>query len=537
MRVLFAALVLLAAAAAPVPAAAGFSHTAVGNRLLRVLPRFWPARYDEDLDVVVVEGLAATGLGELHLPARRGATSALHSNYTTLHMHANGTLEDRTTGLCRECLFEGRGETEGRMRGTLIEGELRAFLRHGVAAYGIETARLRDGSLFSFAFMLRDAPQDYHRGFEPSGFGSPSGGHRAPHTASRFTDITAEVEVTQVLSSLLVDDYGSRAQTYAASLFTLAAGYFDAASFESTGDRANVKLVLVRQISVALGAGFDVGHDAEGYISSSAFLKKLGTYRAANPSLFTDVAMGLVSRTFAGDTLGLAYTSSACDSSFALAVTSTSRGSPGAVAAIEAHEVLHLLGVPHLSGSGSGDGIMSPTINIGSDTVVSAITTVTIEAAQAYMEASGSCLEARAPGASTWFSTAVCGDGITQPGEACDDGATGSACCTTGCVYTSGAVCGTTDPCCNAATCTLTSGGQTRLCTAASGDCLPSVYCDGLKASCPVQTPTCGSSDGGGYGGVTTTHSSGELSEGAYLGIILGSVGALAVVAFVWNNK
>jgi hypothetical protein len=43
----------------------------------------------------------------------------------------------------------------------------------------------------------------------------------------------------------------------------------------------------------------------------------------------------------------------------------------------------------------------------------------------------------------------VCGNGIVEPGEECDAGNSGNACCTTQCKYTAGSRCGDTDtPCC-----------------------------------------------------------------------------------------
>lgn len=101
-----------------------------------------------------------------------------------------------------------------------------------------------------------------------------------------------------------------------------------------------------------------------------------------------------------------------------------------------------------------------------------------------------------------------CGNGIVEPGEACDCGGPGgcpedSCCNPSTCQLRSGAACDPgTDACCTDQ-CQVAPSGQ--VCRASTGLCDPEETCDGSSSQCPDDVQECGDDDdnngGGGFGG------------------------------------
>ena len=77
----------------------------------------------------------------------------------------------------------------------------------------------------------------------------------------------------------------------------------------------------------------------------------------------------------------------------------------------------------------------------------------------------------------------TCGNGVVEPGEACDDN---SACCTSSCTLASGAQCSGNTTCCSS-TCHF--NPSTTLCAGGNGMCVNG-QC--LQSSCPTNLPFCG---------------------------------------------
>lgn len=99
-----------------------------------------------------------------------------------------------------------------------------------------------------------------------------------------------------------------------------------------------------------------------------------------------------------------------------------------------------------------------------------------------------------------------CGNGIVEPGEACDcggeEGCPENSCCNPStCQLQRGAACDpATDACCTDQ-CQVASSGQ--VCRASTGSCDPEETCDGTSSRCPEdeRDDSCGNGNGGGGSG------------------------------------
>ena len=90
-------------------------------------------------------------------------------------------------------------------------------------------------------------------------------------------------------------------------------------------------------------------------------------------------------------------------------------------------------------------------------------------------------------------SSAVCGNGIVEPGEQCDCPDNNCTCydhCCNGwtCQLETNAACSATDGCCDETTCSIAASGT--VCRASLGPCDTAETCDGVSKSCPVDTVT-----------------------------------------------
>jgi hypothetical protein len=78
----------------------------------------------------------------------------------------------------------------------------------------------------------------------------------------------------------------------------------------------------------------------------------------------------------------------------------------------------------------------------------------------------------------------ACGNGVVEPGEACDPGAQVDSCCTATCQLVAGCLCGTTQPCCTASGRFKAAGTVCR--AARSATCDLAETCTGLWGMCPM---------------------------------------------------
>ncbi|CAG1980279.1 unnamed protein product [Fusarium graminearum] len=92
-----------------------------------------------------------------------------------------------------------------------------------------------------------------------------------------------------------------------------------------------------------------------------------------------------------------------------------------------------------------------------------------------------------------------CGNGIVEPGEACDCGSdwqcrSNSCCDPDTCQLRSGAECDPASDGCCTDECRIASSG--RICRASTGDCDPEERCDGSSGQCPIDEQSCDDQDG-----------------------------------------
>jgi hypothetical protein len=129
------------------------------------------------------------------------------------------------------------------------------------------------------------------------------------------------------------------------------------------------------------------------------------------------------------------------------------------------------------------------------------------------------------PGGRSTLSTNQCGNGILEPGEECDPGASGSSCCTSECKLRSGAVCDPTNFACCTDSCQF--AASSVVCRPAVNEqCDTAETCSGSSATCPTDVhandgTSCGADGEGLYcaSGLCTSRDLQCRNEGATLDI------------------
>eukprot|EP00808_Paulinella_micropora_P031868 g74176.t1 len=158
------------------------------------------------------------------------------------------------------------------------------------------------------------------------------------------------------------------------------------------------------------------------------------------------------------------------------------------VGAVVAHEIGHNLGMQHDNLTMNGCPSSGYTMNA----VISAVPTEFSNCSTDYFKKTYidsnpklTCLDPAETGLGQWSYAPVCGNGFVEEGEQCDCGSGGSdQCCNCAtCKLASGALCGSSEPCC---TSSCTYKAATEVCRAAADSCDIAEKCSGNSGACPL---------------------------------------------------
>ncbi|KAG8551445.1 hypothetical protein GDO81_004111 [Engystomops pustulosus] len=180
-------------------------------------------------------------------------------------------------------------------------------------------------------------------------------------------------------------------------------------------------------------------------------------------------------------TVGMAYVGTVCSPSHSVSISTFNVGNtPANHAPVVAHELGHVLGMSHDNGRCADTFIMYSIVN-GAQTFS---TCSANDFETLFLNGHGTCLQ-NPPDPNQVLSTPVCGNNVVERGEECDCGSAQEC----------------KNPCCNAATCRLTSGSQCAQglccdnckfkvagtpCRGKADTCDLPEYCNGSYALCPV---------------------------------------------------
>ncbi|KAM3592181.1 uncharacterized protein V6R79_014109 [Siganus canaliculatus] len=204
-----------------------------------------------------------------------------------------------------------------------------------------------------------------------------------------------------------------------------------------------------------------------------------------------DTAQFVTGKDFEGDTVGLANKFAMCTGNSG-GVNQDHHDNAIGLASTIAHEMGHNFGLSHDAPGctcgpsyGGGDCVMADKLRTGRAAFPDFFSDCSVEQLSEFLErAQPSCLSRPPSSVKTLDVGPRCGNGLLDPGEACD--------------------CGTTEecenPCCDASTCRLTEGAQCAhglccqncqlqqagsVCRKSAGDCDLPEYCTGASADCP----------------------------------------------------
>ncbi|KAM5140951.1 disintegrin and metalloproteinase domain-containing protein 9-like [Mantella aurantiaca] len=260
----------------------------------------------------------------------------------------------------------------------------------------------------------------------------------------------------------------------------------------------NIRIVITNLVTWITDNPIDVNSGSAGDV-----LGRFTQWRDSTKDLKRcDIYHLLIGRGSFSGVIGMAFVGTVCSPTLGTAI-STFSGSPESHASVVAHELGHILGMSHDDTTCPGNFIMHSTDN-GAKTF-SSCSANDFEAL--IQNGRGSCLR-NPPDPNQILSIPVCGNNLVENGEECDCG-TQQQC---------------TDPCCNAATCRLTSGSQCAQglccekckfkvagtpCRSQANLCDFPEYCNGSNGLCPVDVYVmngypCGQSYC--YGGVCQTY-------------------------------
>ncbi|KAM8924678.1 disintegrin and metalloproteinase domain-containing protein 9-like [Pelodytes ibericus] len=241
-------------------------------------------------------------------------------------------------------------------------------------------------------------------------------------------------------------------------------------------DPLNIKIVLVSLVIWSGTNPIDVSQSSAG-----AVLGDFSNWRKNTAGLKrTDISHLLIGHDSFSGVLGMAFVGTVCSPNLGSAFSIFPPGSqPSGIATIFAHEVGHNLGMYHDDTTCGGNNIMRSTDSGGK--TFSSCSANDFE--NLILKGGGTCL-LNPPDPNSVLSLPVCGNNVVEKGEECDCGLPKDC----------------TNPCCNAATCRLTSGSQCAqglccanckfnvagtVCRPISDPCDLPEYCNGTYGLCP----------------------------------------------------
>ncbi|XP_075072190.1 disintegrin and metalloproteinase domain-containing protein 9-like [Mixophyes fleayi] len=260
----------------------------------------------------------------------------------------------------------------------------------------------------------------------------------------------------------------------------------------------NIRVVLTSLITWATSNPIDVSSGTAGDV-----LGRFSNWKDNTTLRRCDAYHLLIGHgAFSGGVIGMAFVGTICSPRLATSISTFSPGStPPSQATVLAHELGHILGMSHDDSKCPGSYIMHST-DTGA-TIFSSCSASDFEAL--ILKGGGVCLR-NPPDPNQVLSVPVCGNNIVEGGEECDCGSQQQC----------------TNPCCNAATCTLTSGSQCAqglccdnckfkvggtICRPDANICDLPEYCNGSHGLCPIDVYImdgypCNNSQSYCYGGV-----------------------------------
>ncbi|XP_018409167.1 PREDICTED: disintegrin and metalloproteinase domain-containing protein 9-like [Nanorana parkeri] len=238
----------------------------------------------------------------------------------------------------------------------------------------------------------------------------------------------------------------------------------------------NIRIVITYLLTWITQNPFDVSTGSAGDV-----LGRFVQWRESTPGLKRcDIYHLLIGHgAFQGGVIGMAFVGTICSPRLGSSI-STFSGSPQSHASVVAHELGHILGMNHDDTECKGSYIMH-SADIGAKTFS---TCSANDFGSLIQRGGGDCLR-NPPDPDQVLSIPVCGNNLVEKGEECDCGSPQDC----------------KNPCCNAATCRLTSGSQCAqgLCCdnckfrVAGTPCRPQAnscdfpeYCNGYYSLCPV---------------------------------------------------
>ncbi|KAG8435652.1 hypothetical protein GDO86_013544 [Hymenochirus boettgeri] len=241
--------------------------------------------------------------------------------------------------------------------------------------------------------------------------------------------------------------------------------------------RLNIRIILTSLTVFNQTNPFDVSSGTAGDV-----LGRFSDWKNQNNAVRSDISHLLIGRDSFSGVVGMAFVGTVCSPNLG---TSISTFTPGkdivSHASVVAHELGHNLGMSHDDSSCSDFAYIMHAVDTGSKNF-SSCSANDFEAL--VLRGGGTCLK-NLPDPNQVISIPSCGNNILEKGEECDCGSPKDC----------------QNPCCNAATCTLTSGSQCAqgLCCenckfkVAGIPCRPSAnlcdlpeYCYGNNALCPA---------------------------------------------------
>ncbi|XP_075699315.1 disintegrin and metalloproteinase domain-containing protein 9-like [Rhinoderma darwinii] len=239
----------------------------------------------------------------------------------------------------------------------------------------------------------------------------------------------------------------------------------------------NIRIVLTNLITWSTENPFDVNSGSAGDV-----LGRFSQWRDENKSLKRcDIYHLLIGHGAYGSVVGMAFVGTVCSPRYATSISAFSAGAtPQSHATVVAHELGHVLGMNHDDNRCPNNYIM-----FGTDNNAQTFSSCSANDFEALIvRGQGTCLQ-NPPDPNQVLSIPVCGNNVVERGEECDCGSSKEC----------------QNPCCNAATCRLTSGSQCAqglccenckfkvggiLCRGRSNTCDLPEYCNGSYALCPV---------------------------------------------------